>query len=686
MDFTSLNRMRSVGRGAPLLAALTAAVAVAAAVAALAWAGAAGAMVIAPESAKSPCLSCQVDDPEAPVATTMVFVSGHGYGHGVGMSQYGAYGMARAGNSFDRILGFYYPGTELGKAPVAVVRVLLADAAPSVSISSAAPFAAIDGTGRRWTLPAGAVALDTTLSLPVGEGAALQPVAGPIVFKATSAALALGGKRFRGSLKVGLMPQAPPTPTVSAILAPLPATAPGGSTPPASPAAGVPAVTTPATTTAARITAATTTAATTVPAPVPGALPPVGTVGPVAVGGLRVVNRVGLEAYLAGVVAREVPASWPAAALQAQAVAARSYALAHRAVDESFDLYADERSQVYGGIAAEHPAATAAVRATAASVLLYAGRVADTLFSASNGGRTMSAAEAYPGNPDPPPYLVARDDPYDAAASPFASWGPVAVPAATIEAALGLPGTLVDLTVDSSGSARPTQVLAITSSGQVRITPARLRAALGLRSSWFDIGVLSLARPSLPVSSGGKVTLNGLVRGFANAQLEQRTATGWAPLAGALPGVDGQFSFTTKVLASSDFRLSSGPGLGSPAAGSAAAATPTAVTPAAGSPVTGGILSVPVSPRVKLLPALDLTGLSGVLKPAVAAGGSVIEIQFDGSGTGTSWSPVATATVGADGSFSATLPVLGGSYRAVLPSVSGLAAASSTPVRITIPS
>ena len=635
MDSASLIQMPAMGRAPTLLLALAAA--------ALVWAGTAGAMVVAPESAKSPCLSCQVDDPEAPVATTTVFVTGRGYGHGVGMSQYGAYGMARNGSSFGAILRFYYPGTELGKAPVAVVRVLLADAAPTVSISSAAPFVAIDGTGKSWALPAGEIVLDTTLSLPIGDAGALLPVAGPIVFKPRSAALALGGKRFRGSLKVGLMPQAPPTPTIAAILAPLPATA--------------PAVTTP--------TATTPTATTPAPAsipPVAGSLPPA--VAPAPASGLRVVNRVGLEAYLAGVVPREEPAAWPAAALQAQAVAARSYALAHRAVDENFDLYADERSQVYGGIAAEQPATTAAVKATAASVLLYAGRVADTLFSASNGGRTMSAAEAYPGNPDPPPYLVARDDPYDAAASPYASWGPVAVPAATIEAALGLPGTLVDLTIDSSSFTRPTEIVAITSAGQVRITPARLRAALGLRSSWVDLGVLSLAHLSQPVSSGGKVTLNGLVRGLAGTQLEQRTPTGWVALAEAVPGADGQFAFEMKALASTDFRLSGGTG--------------------SGSPVTGGILSVSVAPRVKLLPLVDFTGLSGVLRPAVDGGR--IEIQFDGTGTGTSWESVAIATVGPDGSFSATLPVVGGSYRAVLPTVSGLAAATSTPVRITIPS
>ena len=626
---------------------VTAALLSALAAAALALAGSAGAMVVAPESAHSPCRSCQVDDPEAPVTTTTVFISGHGYGHGVGMSQYGAYGMARAGYSFAGILGFYYPGTELGKAPVSVVRVLLADAVPTVSVSSVAPFVAIDGAGKSWPLPAGEVVLDTTLSLPVGDAGALLPVAGPVVFKPKSAALALGGKRFRGSLKVGLVPQAPPVPTISAIQAPLPVTTPTATT------------LTPTTTTSAP---ASTTPAPNSSPPVAGALPPAAIPAPAS--GLRVVNRVGLEAYIAGVVPREVPASWPAATLQAQAVAARSYALAHRSVDSDFDLYADERSQVYGGIAAEQLATTAAVRATAASVLLYAGRVADTLFSASNGGRTLSAAEAYPGNPDPPPYLVARDDPYDASASPYATWGPVAVPAATIESALGLPGTLVDLTIDSTRSARPTQIVAITSSGQVRIAPARLRAALGLRSSWVDLGVLSLSHPSLPVNSGGKATLNGLVRGLPGALLEQRAATGWEPLTTAVPGADGQFSFATRALASTDFRLSGGT--------------------VRGSPVIGGVLSVTVAPRVKLLPSVDLTGLSGVLRPA--SGGTRIEIQFDGSGTGTSWKPVATAIVGADGSFVATLPVVGGSYRAVLPAVSGLAAATSAPVKITIPS
>lgn len=612
---------------------LTAAL-LAALVVTLAFAGAAGAMVVAPESARSPCPSCEADDPEAPAATTTVIISGRGYGHGVGMSQYGAYGMAGAGFTYDGILRFYYPGTELGKAPVSVVRVLLADAVPTVRISSAAAFVAADASGATWTLPAGEVVLDTSLSLPVGEGGTPLQLAGPLVFKPTSAALALGGNRYRGSLKVGLVSPAPPVPTIAAILAPAPVP----------PVAG----------------AVATSPAAAAPLPTPSTTP---------VSGLRVVNRVGLEAYLAGVIPREVPASWPVAALQAQAVAARSYALAHRTADDDFDLYADERSQVYGGAEGEAAATTAAVKATAGSVLLYAGKVADTLFSASNGGRTMSAAEAYPGTPVPPPYLVARDDPYDASASPFAKWGPVVVPGSTIESALELPGTLVDLTVESTADGRPTEILATTGAGPIRIAPARLRAALGLRSSWVRLGVLSLSRSLQPVGYGRKLTLTGLIRGLNGVVLEQRTATGWQALTVPVANGQGAFSIETPARTSAAFRLSGG------SAGRGGNAS---------SPVAGGILAVPVVSNVKLQPSVDLTGLSGVLRPAT--GGTRVEIQFDGSGTGTSWQPVGTATVGSDGSFVATFPVVSGAYRAVVPNAGGLAAATSAPVRITIPS
>ena len=80
--------------------------------------------------------------------------------------------------------------------------------------------------------------------------------------------------------------------------------------------------------------------------------------------GLEVINVVGLESYLRGVVPAESPASWPAAELEAQAIAARTYAVTS-ARSTGFDLYADTRSQQYGGVAAETPATDAAVAATA---------------------------------------------------------------------------------------------------------------------------------------------------------------------------------------------------------------------------------------------------------------------------------------------------------------------------------
>src|SRR4029079_4354884 len=73
---------------------------------------------------------------------------------------------------------------------------------------------------------------------------------------------------------------------------------------------------------------------------------------------LQVVNVLPLESYVLGVVGREMPSNWPAAALEAQSVAPRSYALAEPktvATARAFDLYSDTRSQVYGGLAAESP-------------------------------------------------------------------------------------------------------------------------------------------------------------------------------------------------------------------------------------------------------------------------------------------------------------------------------------------
>ena len=86
------------------------------------------------------------------------------------------------------------------------------------------------------------------------------------------------------------------------------------------------------------------------------------------------VNALDLESYIRGVVPAEIPATWPAEALKAQALAARTYALATRKPVTGFDQYADTRSQVYRGMSAEKPTSDAAIAATAGEVVTYAGQ------------------------------------------------------------------------------------------------------------------------------------------------------------------------------------------------------------------------------------------------------------------------------------------------------------------------
>lgn len=123
---------------------------------------------------------------------------GAGWGHGVGMAQWGAYGFAKHGWTYDRILAHYYQGTTLGQAPVKRVRVLLASDRSSVQISSAAPFSAVNAQGRV-RLPAGEVSLAPDLTVTVdGTRRVLQS---PVRFERGKAPLRFG-REYRGALVV----------------------------------------------------------------------------------------------------------------------------------------------------------------------------------------------------------------------------------------------------------------------------------------------------------------------------------------------------------------------------------------------------------------------------------------------------------------------------------------------------
>ncbi len=118
-------------------------------------------------------------------------------------------------------------------------------------------------------------------------------------------------------------------------------------------------------------------------------------------------------------IANESPPSWPLAALEAQAVAARSFALSTSVDGNGFDLYDDTRSQVYEGIDSETARSNAAAAATRGQVVLYRGEIAQTFFSACSGGHTESVQNVFFGPPIP--YLVGVPDPYDGAC-PLHTW------------------------------------------------------------------------------------------------------------------------------------------------------------------------------------------------------------------------------------------------------------------------
>mgnify|MGYP001115432043 CR=1 FL=1 len=145
-------------------------------------------------------LSGPAATPATTPAAPSFFVSGHGWGHGVGMAQYGAYGYALHGWTYDQIVAHYYPGTDLGDAPVKRVRVLLAGAAKKVTISSRSPFSVRDGSGKTHRLPAGKQQLGPGLKLKLPSSTKALPA--PLVFVPGSSALALGSHSYRGSFRV----------------------------------------------------------------------------------------------------------------------------------------------------------------------------------------------------------------------------------------------------------------------------------------------------------------------------------------------------------------------------------------------------------------------------------------------------------------------------------------------------
>lgn len=215
------------------------------------------------------------------------------------------------------------------------------------------------------------------------------------------------------------------------------------------------------------------------------------------------VKRVPLEAYVRGVVSAEVSASWPMAALEAQAVASRTYALTAHAGGSRFDVYPDTRSQMYRGRAAETPSTNAAVVATAGQIVTYAGKPAITYFYADSGGRTESVQYGFPGSL-PEPWLVGVADPYDN--GPLRRWTVSMSFAAAAQRLSGLVnGSFRGIEVTRRGSSpRIVSAYVLGSKGRTLVSGVELAARLGLYSTWASFSVPSAhTAPSPPGAVGG---------------------------------------------------------------------------------------------------------------------------------------------------------------------------------------
>jgi stage II sporulation protein D len=350
--------------------------------------------------------------PASSGAATTIVAKGAGWGHGVGMSQYGAYGQAKAGRSASQILATYYQGTELSKVETSrQIRVLLRTGS-RVEVRGAASLA---GTSRKLT-PTAAYVLQRsggTVTLSSAGGKRIASASGVLrVVAAAGGSIQVDGRALNGI-------------------------------------------------TGGRYR------------------------GAVELRGDMVINQLTLDDYVRGVVAGESPASWPAAALQAQAVAARTYAVTTSRSAE-FDQYPDTRSQVYRGVTGETSTTDAAVIATAGQLVTYKGTPITTFFFSTSGGQTENVENSFLGS-TPKPYLRSVKDPWDTA-SPKHRWQ-IRYTRASLQKKLGswVKGTLRSIDVIKRGvSPRVVRADIVGSRGRTTVTGPQLRARLGLNDTWVQ--------------------------------------------------------------------------------------------------------------------------------------------------------------------------------------------------------
>ena len=439
--------------------------------------------------------------PAGHASVPVVQIDGRGFGHGVGMAQDGALAMGRAGATTNQILGSFYPGTGLGRASGAVRVGVLAPAAGPVVLSFP------NGGDVRDALD-GEQSTGFPVAVPPGGQVAVQFDGTRYVVEDTSGSRASAASQPSARLTVG----APSSPSTTA---PKEATTTTAPTAPILP---------PATTSTTGPPSSTTTTTAVPPSPTPAAVPagassprPLwavpangGTVTVVsrnrtyrgvletlsAPGGTRLINQVDVEIYLRGMGEVRNP-KWPPAALRAQAIAARTYAL--RAMGTAGELCDDQRCQVYLGAQAEYAAMNKAVSDTSRQVVVFGRGLASTVYSANGGGHSATRQEGFGTDGGTYPYLRAApyltDDP--------APWS-VQVALSDVAARFGYRGTIGNVTVGQAGpSGRALQVVLDGNAGARTVTGLSFAAGLGLRSSLFSVRVTTADHAPAPPPPGG---------------------------------------------------------------------------------------------------------------------------------------------------------------------------------------
>jgi stage II sporulation protein D len=386
----------------------------------------AGAIVFAPAMPAADARSNGVPaaDPWVNPSTSLV-VTGQGFGHGRGMSQWGAVNAAIAGNDYKTILKFYYPGTAFSTVSTGIRVLISADTDNNTTVKAAKGLRLVDlGNGKSYRLHTTRTPRAWRMKTVKGRTRVfyrtvkwhLYRTGGRVALKGTgqfkgtgplTLKLSSGNRQYRGALRF-----------VNS----------------------------------------------------------------------DTVNVLNMEKYLKGVVPAEMPASWRPAALQAQSVAARTYALRKQAdnVSRYYQICDTTACQVYRGFDAEDARTNDAVSATAGQVLLYGGKPALTEFSSSSGGWTSSGDV---------PYLPAQQDIYEVADNdPYVPWTPtVTINTAALAKKYPAIGTLNRLRIATregvgDWGGRVETIMLDGTTQDLEISGDAFRSLYALRSTFFKFG------------------------------------------------------------------------------------------------------------------------------------------------------------------------------------------------------